>query len=208
MESREGKPMTSTAVRRATVEDYLAREGIAEWKSEFYDGEIFAMAGASSVHNTILANLIAEIVTRLKNGPCRAFPSDMRTRLPSGLYTYPDAIILCGKPEFAREDSHTLVNPTAVIEILSPSTERYDTGKKFRWYQETPSVQEIAFVSQDEPRFQVYRRAVSGWMYAEAAALDQSIHLHTGEVTLLLSDVYRNVEFPPPEAPKPTDLAR
>ena|SRR5688572_8354279 len=192
--------MSSAAVRgRVTVHEYLERERLAERKSEFYDGEIFAMAGASRHHNTIVFNLNRLTGNALLGGPCRGFTSDLRTRLPSGLYTYPDNLIVCGKPEFAPEDFDTLINPTAVIEVLSDSTERYDTGVKFRWYQQTPSIQEIAFVSQDEPRFRVFRRGESEWTYAEAASLEQTIHLRTGDVTLSLADVYRDVEFPAPE---------
>ena len=110
--------------------------------------------------------------------------------------------IVCGKPEFAREDSHTLVNPTAVIEVLSPSTEKHDTGWKLRQYKDAPSIQEIAVVSQDEPRFQLFQRSEAGWIHTEASALDQTIRLQTGDVALLLADVYRNVELPPQVEPE------
>jgi Uncharacterized protein conserved in cyanobacteria len=88
------------------------------------------------------------------------------------------------------------VNPSAVVEVLSPSTARYDLGRKFHWYKETPSINEICFVDQEEPRIQVYRRAESVWLYVEAASLDQTIRLQIGDVSLPLKEVYRNVEFP------------
>ena len=188
--------MHSTATRRLSVGDYLEQERLAETKSEFYDGEIFAMAGASPAHNAIVTKLVRHIDVALDRGPCQVFSSEQRTRIPSGLYTYPDVVIVCGKPEFASEDVDTLINPTAIIEVLSPTTLEYDTGRKFRWYQQTPSIQEVAFVSQFEPRFQLYRRTESGWSYEEAAALDQWIQMHTGNIRLSLADIYVNVEFP------------
>lgn len=187
--------MSATPKRRYTVSEYLEREETSETKSEYYDGEIFAMAGASREHNTIVFNLAGIIGPQLVGGPCQGFPSDMRTRLPSGLYTYPDVIIVCGKQEFAKENADTLINPTVVIEVLSPSTADYDTGKKFRWYQQTASIQEIVFVAQKEPRIQVFRRDGSSWKYDEAAALDKTIQIETGGVMLALGEVYRNVEF-------------
>lgn len=191
--------MNSTALRRCTVEEYFERERLAETKSEFYDGEVFAMAGATANHGQIVRNLFRLVEDSLSNDPCGVHGPDLRTRLPSGLYCYPDVIIVCGKPEFAPDEFDNLMNPTAVIEVLSPSTEKYDTGKKFRWYQETPSIQEIAFVSQDEPRFRVFSRSSPKWEYEEAVALDGVISLRSGNVTLKLSDVYRNVEFPKTE---------
>ena len=187
--------MSATPMRRYTVSEYLNREETSETKSEFYDGEIFAMAGASREHNTIVFNLLREVANSVGRGPCQGFPSDLRVRIPSGLYTYPDVTIVCGTPEFADEDRDTLINPTAVIEVLSPSTFSYDTGRKFRWYQETPSIQEICFVNQDEPRIQIYRRSSAGWLYEETAALEQTIRLQTGGVGLPLAEVYLNVEF-------------
>jgi Uma2 family endonuclease len=188
--------MSSTARRRYSLSEYLEQERVSDVKHEFYDGEIFAMAGASREHNFIYANLMRRIGNALEGGPCVNFGSDMRVKLSSGLYTYPDVTIVCGKREYAPEDRDALVNPSVVLEVLSPSTTRYDTGRKFRWYQETPSIQEICFVDQDEPRIRVYRRSQAGWLYDEAPGLDQSIRLQTGGVTLPLVEVYRNVEFP------------
>jgi len=188
--------MSATAPRRYTVSEYFEREQLSDAKHEYYDGEIFAMAGASREHNTIVFNLLREIANGVGRGPCQGFPSDLRVRLPTGLYTYPDVTIVCGPPEFAVEDRDTLVNPSAVVEVLSPSTARYDLGRKFHWYKETPSINEICFVDQEEPRIQVYRRAESVWLYVEAASLDQTIRLQIGDVSLPLKEVYRNVEFP------------
>jgi Uma2 family endonuclease len=188
--------MSSTANRRHSLVEYLEMERLSDVKHEFYDGEIFAMAGGSREHNYIYASLMRLIGNALEDGPCVNFGSDLRVRLSSGLFTYPDVTIVCDAREFAPEDRDALVNPNAVIEILSPSTAHYDTGKKFRWYQETPSIQEIVFVAQKEPRIQVFRRDGSGWKYDEAAALDKTIQLETGGVMLPLVEVYRNVEFP------------
>jgi Uma2 family endonuclease len=192
--------MNSAALRRCTVEEYLERERLAETKSEFYDGEIFAMAGATASHGQIVRNLFRLLEDSLRNGPCQVHGPGLRTRLSSGLYCYPDVIIVCGKPEFAPDEFDNLLNPTTVIEVLSPITEKYDTGKKFRWYQETPSIQEIGFVSQDETRFQVFSRSSPKWEYDEAVSLDGAISMRSGNVALKLSDVYRNVEFANPDS--------
>ena len=120
---------------RLTPEDYLAIERSAEFKSEYFDGEIFAMAGASRAHNSIVLNTGSEIRQHLKNRSCKAYVNDMRVKVnPTGLYAYPDVIVVCGKEQF--EDTHldTLLNPTLIIEVLSDSTEAYDRGRKFEHY--------------------------------------------------------------------------
>ena len=113
--------------------EYLEIERAAEWKSEYYEGEMFGMAGTSKEHATIAYNVAGELHSRLKGGECRGFIADMRVHIEqSGLYTYPDIAIVCGKPEFLDGSFDTLLNPVVIIEILSPSTEAYDRGEKFR----------------------------------------------------------------------------
>ena len=134
--------------RKLTVAEYFALEEKAERRSEFYDGEMFAMAGASREHNAITRNLTAEFHNRLKEGPCQVFVADLRVKVDrTGLYTYPDLLIVCGPPEYAPENRDTLVNPKVVIEVLSPSTERYDRTTKFRHYKQLPSVMEYVLVA-------------------------------------------------------------
>ena len=129
--------MSALLKSRLTAHQYLTLERRAEFKSEFYKGEMFAMAGASFKHNEIKDALIAVLRAIFKDGRCRTLSSDQRVLVDrTGLYTYPDIVILCGPGEFDPNDAETLVNPTAIIEILSPSTEKYDRGLKFRNYQQ------------------------------------------------------------------------
>ena len=119
--------MSSQPKAFLTPEEYLALERKAEYKSEYFQGEMFALAGATSEHNTIAGNIFGKLRQQLKAKPCRAYISDMRVRIPvTGLYTYPDVIVVCGEPRFDDEYSDTLLNPTVLVEVLSPSTESYD----------------------------------------------------------------------------------
>lgn len=188
---------------KLTAAEYLARERTAEFKSEYYRGETFAKAGASREHNTVKENLIVELGTRLKGSPCRTYSSDQRVKVSAtGLFTYPDIVIVCGKAEYAPEDKDTLLNPVAVIEVLSPSTEAYDRGAKFRQYQQLPSVREYVLVSQDEPVVERFVRQADGtWALTVVTGLAGEFAFHTVPVRMGLADVYNGVEFPPPPAP-------
>ena len=122
-----------------TEEQYLEIERAAETKSEFFQGEMFAMAGAGAAHNRLAWNLIVQLGPRLGSGPCQGFPSDMRVRVPSsGLYTYPDVVVVCGEPQFLDGRRDTLLNPNLIVEVLSPSTEAHDRGRKFEHYVSSP----------------------------------------------------------------------
>ncbi|HRG48514.1 MAG TPA: Uma2 family endonuclease [Leptospiraceae bacterium] len=128
-----------------TESEYLELERNADFKSEYYNGEIFAMAGASLIHNEIVANLISIFNQFLKDKPCDVYPSDLRLRVEkSGLYTYPDITIVCGKAELLDNQFDTLKNPTVLIEVLSDSTEKYDRGQKFSFYRKIPSLKEYS----------------------------------------------------------------
>jgi Uma2 family endonuclease len=189
--------------RKLTVAEYLAVENAAERKSEFYDGEMFLMAGASPEHNLIKENLSGELHARLKGGRCRAVSGDQRVLIgPTGLYTYPDVVIYCGPPEYAADDRNTLTNPAVVIEILSPTTERYDRGAKFRQYQRQPTIREIAFVAQDAPAVEVFARQPDGrWLLSTFDDPAGEFRLETVPVAVPLAEVYRDVTFPPPADP-------
>jgi len=183
-----------------TAEEYLARELKAEFKSEFYQGEMFAMAGASKFHNLINDNISIEIGGRLKGGPCRTVSNDQRLRVDAtGLYTYPDYMIVCGPRLYDPRNKDTLLNPTVIFEILSPSTESYDTGTKFRHYQKIESVREIVLVSQETMMVQVYERQPDGkWLLSTFDESGGEMKLTTVPVSVPLADIYRDVEFPPP----------
>jgi Uma2 family endonuclease len=124
--------MSTAAKPYYTEIEYLARERRAQYKSEYYRGEIFAMAGATREHNLIVGNLVRALGNQLANGPCEVYPIDMRVRLPSGLYTYPDVTVARGEPKFLDDEFDTLINPTVLVEVLSASTEAYDRGTKAR----------------------------------------------------------------------------
>ena len=182
---------------RYTAEEYLALERAAEYKSEFYSGEIFAMAGASEQHNLIVANLVRELGLQLKKRPCKTYPSDMRLKVAStGLYTYPDVMVVCGKALLDDEEQDTLLNPTLIIEVLSPSTESADRGSKSGHYRKLESLQEYLLVSQTKPHVEHYSRHPDHrWLLSEAEALQSEIRLSSVECVLPLSEIYDKVEF-------------
>ncbi len=136
-----------------TPQDYLALERQAETKSEYYAGEVFAMAGASRKHNTIVTNLAYLLVGQLKGRSCEVYNSDMRVKVSAtGLYTYPDLVVVCGKPRFDDDQEDTLLNPTVIIEVLSKSTEAYDRSEKFAQYRALELMADYLLIAQDIAR--------------------------------------------------------
>ena len=136
----------------STEAEYLELERAAEYKSEYYDGEIFAMAGAKFAHNCVKDNLVIELGRRFKGGPCRTLSSDMRVNIPRvKAYAYPDILIVRGEPIFLDDKKDTLLNPAVIIEVLSPSTESFNRRGKFRRYQKIDTLREYILVAQDEP---------------------------------------------------------
>ena len=188
--------------------EYLRRERAAEYRSEYYAGEIFAMAGGSPRHSLIKMNIGAMLRDRLLNRPCTPYDSDLRVRIPSGMYTYPDVSVVCGELEFDDEFKDTILNPTVLVEVLSPTTEAYDRGKKFDHYRRIESLREYVLVSQDEPRVERFLRNDDGtWTLAIASGLSESITLPSIGVTLSLSEVFIKVDFTAEETPSPTQPA-
>ena len=180
-------------------EEYLRLERQAEHKSEYLNGEIFAMGGASETHNLIAGNIFGELRLQLKDRPCRAYVSDMRVKVrATGLYTYPDVVVVCGEPEFEDAEVDTLLNPTMLIEVLSPSTERYDRIAKTSYYRTIDSLAEHLLVAQDEIRLEQYVRQPNGqWMLCEYTTLESAAQLASIDCSLLLSDVYDRIIFDP-----------
>lgn len=178
-------------------EEYLARERRAEIKSEYHDGEVFAMSGASRAHNLIVTNFVRELSLRLRDRDCEVYPSDMRVKVdPTGLYTYPDVIVVCGEPAFEDEHIDTLLNPTLLIEVLSESTEASDRGKKFEHYRKLETLQGVVLVTQDEAHAERFTRQPDGqWLLGEASGLEAALHLASIDVTLPLADIYDKVLF-------------
>jgi Uma2 family endonuclease len=179
-------------------EDYLALERSAEFKSEYFDGEIFAMAGASESHNLMVINTIRELSSQLKKRSGKVYANDMRVRVsPTGLFTYPDVMVVCGQTQF--DDSHldTLLNPTLIVEVLSDSTEAYDRGRKFEHYRKLESLAEYVLIAQHRPHVESYRRQPDQrWVFAESDGLDDSLPLDAIDCKLALAEIYDKVEFP------------
>jgi Uma2 family endonuclease len=190
--------MSAAPKPKLTAREYLEIERRAKIKSEFYKGEMFAMAGSSREHNRIKENLIIELGSRLKGGPCQTLSSDQRTMVDvTGLYTYPDIVILCGPGSYDPADRDTLTNPTAIIEVLSPSTEKYDRGLKFRNYQQIPSLVEYVLVAQDEPLCDRFVRQADGsWALVSFVELTATMAFTSTPVKIPLTEVYAGVTFP------------
>ena len=191
-------------VHRCTVEEYLAREGDARERHEFYHGEVFAMSGGTPDHSLIISNVNRELGNVLKGRPCRVYESNLRVRVPrTSLYTYPDATVICGDRQFDPLDPRreTVTNPTLIVEVLSPSTETWDRGGKFQNYQQIESLREYVLVSSDKPLVETFRRQNAGsvaWIYVAAAGPDARVSLASLGVDLPLTEIYSGVEFPPP----------
>jgi Uma2 family endonuclease len=185
--------MAATTKRRVTPKEYLAFERSAETRHEYYDGEIFDMAGATYGHTIIKDNLAGELGTRFKGGSCFVLTSDLRVRVDAtGLYTYPDIVVQCSEPEFIDDERDTLLNPTAIIEVLSDSTEKYDRGKKFLHYQRIPSLREYVLVAQDEMLIDRYVRQPDGtWNLMTFAGPDAVFSFKTIRGKVSLTDIYR-----------------
>jgi Uma2 family endonuclease len=173
-------------------EEYLALDRAAEFKSEYHAGEILAMAGASENHDTIAVNVLTELRSRLKGGPCRPFSSDMRVHIPAAdRYTYPDVTVVCGERQFADGRRDVLLNPTLVVEVLSRTTEAYNRGEKAAAYRRLPSLEEYLLIAQDRPHVEQYTRQPDGrWLLSEAEGLQAIVHLPSIGAGLALSEVY------------------
>ena len=179
-----------------TESEYLELERNADFKSEYYNGEIFAMAGATLIHNKIVSNLIFLFNQFLKDKPCDVYPSDLRLQVEkSGLYTYPDITIVCGKAELLDNKFDTLKNPTVLIEVLSDSTEKYDRGQKFSFYREIPSLKEYILVSSKTMKIEKFKRLEDGnYLYIESNE-HQPFPIDSINMNLNLEDVYNKIDW-------------
>ncbi|MFN8472634.1 MAG: Uma2 family endonuclease [Anaerolineae bacterium] len=179
-----------------TPAEYLALEREAPYKSEYINGQIYAMAGASEQHNLIALNIAADINLEFRGRGCRAYASDMRVKVgPTGMYTYPDVVAFCGEPHLEDRHRDTLVNPAVIVEVLSPSTEAYDRGEKFAHYRRLDSLMEYILVAQDKVRVEHYVRQDDGWLLSEISDLDGVLRLASIDCSVPLRDIYDKVEF-------------
>jgi Uma2 family endonuclease len=190
--------MSALLKPRYTVEEYLARERDAVGKSEYYRGQIFAMAGGSLRHNAISVNLVISLGGRLRGSSCRPCNSDQRIRIPAnGLATYPDVSVVCGEVQVDAEDRDAIINPRIIFEVLSKSTESYDRGKKFDLYRQLDSLHEYILVNQDEPQVERFVRQQDGsWVLNVFKGLPAMLELQSiAAGALPLSEIYENVTF-------------
>jgi Uma2 family endonuclease len=183
------------AAERLSLEDYLATEPASEHKREFVNGEIYAMAGAEPEHNAVREALAALVWMALRGRPCQSFSADQRVYLhETGLYCYPDLVVVCGRPEFVDPSPRSLKNPAAVFEVLSPSTESWDRGGKFAHMRQRPSLQLYALLDPATRRVEWYTRGPDGsWVYREAQG-SGPWPLSPLDVTLDLAAVFAQLE--------------
>ncbi|BBL69490.1 Uma2 family endonuclease [Methylogaea oryzae] len=186
--------MSSVSEKLYTPEEYLALERQAEFKSEYINGRIYAMAGTSRAHNLIVFNLVRELGNQLKGRPCEAYVADMRVKVtPTGLYTYPDVAVACGDIRFDDQHNDTLLNPGVIVEVLSESTEAYDRGEKFAHYRRLASLREYVLVSQDRMRVEHYLRDGEQWILTELNQPETVLELSSIQCGVLLKDIYDKV---------------
>lgn len=184
--------MSSLPQHYLTPEEYLALERNAEYKSEYIDGLIYAMAGGSERHNIIVANLIISVGIQLRGRPCRVYPSDLKVRVPnSSKFFYPDVSVVCGETRFADDHKDVILNPVLIAEVLSDSTAGFDRGKKFISYQQIASLKEFIFVAQDEILVEKYaRQSDDSWVYTKVSDIEDILSLQSIECNAELRDIY------------------
>ena len=187
--------MSSLAVKTLlTPEEYLTSEREAIFKNEYLDGRIIAMSGASLAHTFITADILTELNIQLRGKACQVISNDMRVKTgPKGAYFYPDVVVFCGEPQFEDNVFDTLLNPTLIVEVLSPSTEVYDKGEKFARYQELSSLREYLLVAQDRVHVEHYRLIEAVWVPTQFDSLDDVLSLVSIGCELPLQEIYRRV---------------
>jgi Uma2 family endonuclease len=192
----EGYMATAAIRKRYTPEEYLAIERKAMFKSEYCNGYITAMAGASRAHNRIAGNMYRKVSDQLEDRPCEAFISDIRVRTSlDGLYTYPDVVAACGELIFEDEKLDTLLNPNLIVEVLSPSTEAYDRGEKFDRYKAIASLREYVLVAQDEVLVERFLKQGEEWVRTEYRDLGATLILESIGCAIPLREIYDRVEL-------------
>jgi Uma2 family endonuclease len=190
---------TSPAPLRITPQQYLEDERRASFKSEYVDGDVYLMTGASEPHTSIASNTIMALGPELRPRSCKIYGGDLKVWIPANFaFVYPDLTIVRGKPRMHDGRGDVIENPLVIFEILSPSTEKFDRGRKFRMYRSIPSLKQYVLVAQDEPRVELYTRDPNGfWIYSEYASLDAIADFSAIQVQIALAHIYEQVEFNP-----------
>ncbi len=194
MEINEPAPLPYGAYNKQeySIAEYLEMENAATEKHEYYQGEIFAMSGAKFQHNIVIGNMFASLKNKLKGKPCRPLGSDARVHIQKNtLFTYPDISVVCGEPLFLNNDDMNLLNPSIIIEVLSPSTKNYDRGDKFKLYRDIPALKEYILVDPETISIEAfYINAHSQWELTEYKNMDDTLQFKTIKVSMKLEDVY------------------
>lgn len=189
--------MSSRPKQHYSAAEYLARERGAESRSEYVNGEILAMAGASRAHNRITLNIGSLLTAQTRETPCEPFASDMRVRVSALRYTYPDAVVAC-EPDYENAVLDVLLNPIVIFEVLSPSTEADDRGWKFAHYRRLATLTDFVLISQERPFIEHFTRfGMDLWTLREVSGLDETLALPSISCALPLADIYDRVTFSP-----------
>jgi Uma2 family endonuclease len=195
--------MSAQSVPRITPEEYLARDRAAATRCEYYDGQMYSMAGGSYIHAQLMSNLLVALGLALRGSPCAATQSDARLRISERAYVYPDIMVICGGPRFAHDQRDTVTNPTVIVEVLSKTSEAHDRGYKFALYSTLPTLQEYVLVSQWEKRVEVLRRQPEGKWLLTVFTEDDICGFESIGCQVPLADIYDRVDLTEPPAPQP-----
>jgi Uma2 family endonuclease len=189
--------MAQPASQYISISDYLEGERTATEKHEYYKGEVYAMSGASLKHNRIQVNFTRHVANYLAGKGCDVFGSDLRVHIPSNsLFTYPDAVIICGKPELLDNTADTVLNPVIIVEILSKSTQSYDRGDKFNLYRAIPSLQEYILINSEAIGIEHYSKQENhSWLLQDYQDMAASFLIKSIELQLPLAQLYEGVVF-------------
>lgn len=191
------EPAVAYGKRHFTIEEYLEMENAATEKHEYYKGEIFAMSGAKENHVDICGNVWAGLKSKLKGKPCKPRGLDMRVYIPeNSLFTYPDLAVFCGERKTLNDDKMNAINPTVIIEVLSPSTKKYDRGEKFELYKAIPTLADYILIDSESIKAEVWHKAVNGeWLVTEYSTLSEVMLIQSIDVALPLAEVYEDVSM-------------
>ncbi len=183
--------------KQLTIEEYLEWELANTEKHEYFRGEVFAMSGAKINHNRIAVNVLSTLVRELKGKSCQPFNSDQRIHIPANtLFTYPDISVICGEPITLDDDEYNVLNPTVIIEVLSPSTKNYDRGEKFKLYRDIPILQEYVLIDAASVHIEHHRiNKQQRWELLEHKSIDDILILDSLSTTILLTDIYEGTKL-------------
>ncbi|HKV40634.1 MAG TPA: Uma2 family endonuclease [Blastocatellia bacterium] len=189
--------MASSTKHLLSVREYLALDRSSPARNEYFEGEIFGVTGASRRHNLITVDLTIELGQQLADRDCELYAGEMRVKVgDTGLYTYPDIVVVCGNPVFEDAELDTLVNPTLIIEVLSKSTEVYDRGAKFEFYRALDTLKQVLLIAQHKVHIESYlRQTDQTWLFSETNDLSGSVSLPAISSSFKVANVYRKVRF-------------